>query len=127
MIAAYNNRGGIHHDQGNLEAALKDYDRAIALAPEWPMAYNNRGVTRKAKGDLQGALRDYTKALELRPAFALAYANRARVYNELRQYEKARQDIGKSITYGLTMEENVEPTNEKTAIKVTSTKPPKQL
>src|SRR5262245_37842592 len=50
--SAYNNRGVVRHDKGDLDAALKDYTEAIRLEPDHPDAYYNRGNASKAKGDL---------------------------------------------------------------------------
>ena len=60
----------------NREAALKSYDIAIDLYPEFTEAYYNRGNLKDDKGDYDGAITDYTKAIELKPDFAAAYHNR---------------------------------------------------
>ena len=72
---AYNNRFA-RYDQGDLDAAIQDYDKAIELDPQFALAYYNRGVARSDQGDLDAAIQDYDKAIELDPQFAWAYYNR---------------------------------------------------
>jgi tetratricopeptide (TPR) repeat protein len=93
---AYNNRGLVRIDKGDVEGALGDYTEAIRLKPEYALAYNNRGTVHKTKGDVEGALRDYEEAIRLEPDFALAYNNRGTarkakgdVEGALRDYEEA--------------------------------------
>jgi tetratricopeptide (TPR) repeat protein len=75
---AYNNRGAARHARGDLDGALADFDRALALNPRYPEAYNNRGAARHARGDLDGALADFDRALALVPRrdAATIYHNR---------------------------------------------------
>ncbi|SFN67398.1 tetratricopeptide repeat protein [Nitrosospira briensis] len=49
--------------KGNLDAGLRDHNKAIRLDPDDADHYFNRGRTREEKGDLEGALRDYTEAI----------------------------------------------------------------
>jgi TPR repeat len=56
--------------KGDLDGALKDYDEAICLKPDYAIAYYNRGRARKAKGDLEGALKDYGEIIRLKPDYA---------------------------------------------------------
>jgi tetratricopeptide (TPR) repeat protein len=73
---AYYNRGVARHEQGDLDAAIQDYTKAIALNPQHTWAYNNRGVARSDQGDLDAAIEDYTTAIKLNPQDAGAYVNR---------------------------------------------------
>jgi len=43
---AFLDRGKANADKANLDAAISDDDKAIALDPAWALAYNNRGFTR---------------------------------------------------------------------------------
>ena len=41
------------------EAALADYDAAIARNPDYVEAYNNRGIVKRDLGQYEAALADY--------------------------------------------------------------------
>ncbi len=47
------------------EAARADFDRAIALDPEWGRAWAARGLFLESRGDREGAARDFLRAYEL--------------------------------------------------------------
>ncbi len=58
-------------------AALKAYDRLIALSPGDARALCDRGIIRSRMGDQQGAIEDLTAAIQLDPRQVNAYAARA--------------------------------------------------
>ncbi len=58
------------------EEAMKDYDKAIELNPQYAEAYNNRGIAKAELGRNEEAMKDYDKAIELNPQYAEAYNNR---------------------------------------------------
>jgi len=64
---AYYNRGNARLDQGDLDAAIQDYTKAIALDPQDANANYNRGDVREAQGDVAGAVADFRRYLELAP------------------------------------------------------------
>ena len=66
----------------NLDASLKDFNRAIELAPGMAWAYQGRGTVLMKKGRMQDAINDFNRALEINPDIVWAYLNRglARVY-----------------------------------------------
>jgi tetratricopeptide (TPR) repeat protein len=68
------NRGIIQAAAGNAEAALADYNEALARAPGLASAYLSRGATLMQVGRFQEARSDFDRALALnidRPAIAL--------------------------------------------------------
>lgn len=93
----YYERGNELRKQGNNQAALEQYNKAIELDPKYIAAYNNRGNVRDDLSDKQGAIEDYNKALELNPKYALAYYNRARIRSDLGEKKIALQDYNQSI------------------------------
>src|ERR1700682_2263070 len=66
----YNNRGLERQGKGDIEGAIDDYTKAIALKARpntIAIAYNNRANARMSKSDLEGAISDYSKAIEIQP------------------------------------------------------------
>ena len=70
LARAYNNRGICEEKNGNSDAALADYNKAIELDPELDIAYGNRAWLHEVLGMKEKAFADYKKAAELgyRPA-----------------------------------------------------------
>lgn len=58
-------------------AALKAYDRLIAMAPTDARAWCDRGITRSRMGDHAGAIADLSEAIRLDPQQVNAYAARS--------------------------------------------------
>jgi tetratricopeptide (TPR) repeat protein len=46
MAWAYNNRGNVSKNKGDIDRAVADADQAIRLDPKHAMAHNNRGFPR---------------------------------------------------------------------------------
>jgi CHAT domain-containing protein/tetratricopeptide (TPR) repeat protein len=61
--------------QGQRDAAIAAYRRAIELDPNLAIAYNNLGVILAEQGLLGEAIRNYTRATELDPNLGNAYRN----------------------------------------------------
>jgi 4-amino-4-deoxy-L-arabinose transferase-like glycosyltransferase len=62
------NRAHSRTRAGDLDAALRDYDAALALQPNSPEVYCRRGTVHEDRGELDLARRDWQRALELAPA-----------------------------------------------------------
>ena len=70
---AYNNRGNVYRDKGDVDRALADYNEAIRLDPKYAVAYNNRANAYRGKGELDRAIADYNDAIRVDPKYADAY------------------------------------------------------
>ncbi len=57
----------------HLAEALANYDKAIALKPDFAQAHNNRGTALQDLNRPAEALASYEKAITLKPDFAQAY------------------------------------------------------
>lgn len=66
-------RGVVKRKKGDLDGALNDFRKALALDPELKEAYLNRGNLWRIEGRPYKALADYSKALELDPGWAEPY------------------------------------------------------
>ncbi|MFE4104657.1 tetratricopeptide repeat protein [Almyronema epifaneia] len=62
--------------QGQLEAAIADYNAAILLDPSSANAYATRAGALGILQDYTGAIADYDQALEIDPNLAAAYGGR---------------------------------------------------
>ncbi|MEN8159923.1 MAG: hypothetical protein ABFS41_07620 [Myxococcota bacterium] len=59
--------GGLHARAGDLERAVEEYSRALAVDGTYFYAYRNRGNARLGLGDREGALRDFRRWAESAP------------------------------------------------------------
>jgi tetratricopeptide (TPR) repeat protein/S1-C subfamily serine protease len=93
----YNNRGVSKYDLGQKQAAITDYDRAIAINPNYSHAYNNRGLVKSDLGQNQSAITDYDRAIVINPNFAKAYSNRGNAKSYLGKNQAAIIDYDRAI------------------------------
>jgi tetratricopeptide (TPR) repeat protein len=93
-------RGDAKADLGENESALKDYNVAIGIAPEYQYAYVTRCETRLQLDDTNGALRDCDVAVRLDATSGIAYEDRADVQFQREAYQLALTDYNKAIELG---------------------------
>jgi tetratricopeptide (TPR) repeat protein len=82
----YFNRGVAYAKKGDLDRAIRDLDKSIALDPKYAWAYYHRGLAYNTKGDLDRAIADFNKAIALR---AMAYVELGKAAEGLPDAEKA--------------------------------------
>jgi tetratricopeptide (TPR) repeat protein len=69
--------GEDYYEEGNFEAALDRFDRAVSLSPHTADAHNSRGNALLMLGRHEDALASFEEALRLEPGFVKAALNRA--------------------------------------------------
>lgn len=91
-------------DEGNKLAYAKDYNGAIRLynealqlKPNFVMAYNNRGTAYNNLNQYERAIADLDAAIKLDPNYSWAYNNRGFAYAHLNQNERAIADYSTAI------------------------------
>lgn len=67
LAVAYNNRGSAYDDKDLAAKAMKDFNQAIKIKPDYAEAYYNRSFAYEKKGLLPKALKDIEKAMLLQP------------------------------------------------------------
>ncbi len=72
LPSAYNYRGQVREEMGQLELAIADYRRATELDPEWPEPWTNMRVVEK---ELEGQYAESAAKEHLKEAFAYAWTN----------------------------------------------------
>ncbi len=89
--------GEFDAQQGNYEAAVQDYTKAIRYAPHDPVPRVSRGYAYQKMGKNDEAIADYTKAIELSPADAELYLIRGVAYSLKGSNDEAIADYSKAI------------------------------
>jgi tetratricopeptide (TPR) repeat protein len=90
-------RGVVRLEQGDLEGAMADFNKAIELLPKYSAAISARVSVKSVQGDLEGALADYGRAIELTPDIAIPYYSRGFILLEQEDFDAAIKDFDKAI------------------------------
>ena len=97
----YYNMGIEEAEQGNYDAALEDFNKAIKMKPEFADAYINRAFYAKENlGDYKGAIEDYIVAINMSSDDndAFTYCNMAHAQMKLKNYKEALNNIKLSLS-----------------------------
>jgi tetratricopeptide (TPR) repeat protein len=102
---AYYSRAIVKDDLYTWKAALRDYDKAIELAPDFLAAITNRGGLRDNNGDHEGAIADYDLVIQLAKDDDLehkkqAYFNRGNSKYNLKDQAGACADWQQALDLG---------------------------
>jgi tetratricopeptide (TPR) repeat protein len=92
LASAYFNRGLAYGHKGDFDRAIRDFDEAIKINPNYVEALYCRGLTYSNKGLWDRAIQDYDEAIKLNPDYVKAISNRGNAYLAKRQYDRAIQD-----------------------------------
>jgi tetratricopeptide (TPR) repeat protein len=85
---------------GQHDRAIEDYNKAIALNPNYAEAYYNRGNAYYFKGQYDRAIEEFNKAIALNPNDATAYNNRGLAYGKKGHYDRAISDFQRACDMG---------------------------
>jgi len=119
-IQAYENRGDLYMRKGQIDAAMQNYDQAVALLAKATKltesifdkstptsvdkisaasVFYQRGMAWRRQGQNQRAIDDYTKALQYRDD-AQAFWRRAEAYQGIGQIDQAIRDLDRAVSLG---------------------------
>ena len=94
---AYNNRGLAFYKKGQLDQAIEDFNRAIALDPAFFKAYLNRGAAFVNRGQFDQANADFDEAIALHPSYPEAYNAKGSLFGMSGALDKAIEQFSKAI------------------------------
>jgi len=93
----YNNRGLAYRKLGDRQAAIADFDKALAINPEFFYTYVSRGLVRGDMRDYDAAISDFDIAARLEPSYAEAYYYRAIARFNKGLYPEVLADLTEAI------------------------------
>lgn len=95
--SAFNWRGLLWSEKGNLDQAIADFDAAIKINAGKHYPYNNRGLVWQKKKDFDKAIADFNEAIRLDEKNLLAHSNRGQAWRKKKEYDKALADFNEAI------------------------------
>lgn len=97
---AYGMRALAYSLIGMFDKALADYDEALKIKPDFPLALNNRAWSYYKLGRPNDGVADVEKALELSPGSPYALDTRAHIRQAQGNAEAAFADYHQAMLYG---------------------------
>ncbi len=83
--------------QGDLDGAIANFDRAIAISPRNAIAYLNRGLALQRKGEFVRANADLDRAVRYAPGAARGYYNRGLLLRQRGEANRAEADADRAV------------------------------
>ncbi len=102
--SAYNERGTAYFLKGQVNDAMADYDRAIALDGTNGNAFNNRAWVNYKLGRIKEAKADADRAQSLSPAKADVYDTRGHIFEALGDRAAAIKSFEKALSLDSTLQ-----------------------
>ena len=91
------NQGQAAHEKGDLLAAIKLYDKALEIVPDFPEAELQRGNAYLTLGKIEDAEKSFRHAAELREDWSLAMASLGSVLVRKNQFSEAEKVLARAI------------------------------
>ncbi|MCI0492239.1 MAG: tetratricopeptide repeat protein [Planctomycetes bacterium] len=94
---AFNRRGQIKADAGQIKEAMLDFDDAVRADPNCWRAIHNGGVIAAQSGQFEQAFDAFNRTIQVNAEFAKAYSNRAALFVVAGDLLPALQDYQRAI------------------------------
>lgn len=94
------NRGQDLHEKGDLASAIRLYDQALKIIPEFPEAFYQRGLAELALGKRTDAETSLRRAVELRPDWSLPLSSLGSLLVSQKKYDEA----GRILTLAIELD-----------------------
>ena len=96
---AFNSRGLAFAKKGELNAAIRDFDKALEFNPDYADALLNRGAVFTKKGELDAAIREFDHILKIKPDNAEALYNRGLAFAKKGELDAAIRDFDQALKF----------------------------
>ena len=93
----YNISGACYAGLGQLDEAVKNYEKSLAIKPDFADAHNNLGNVLMRFGKLDAAINSLEKALTIKPDYADAHNNLGNTFQKLGQLDAAVNSYEKAL------------------------------
>lgn len=93
----YYTRGITHYYKGEYELALKAFEEAIKIKPDYAKAWINKSAVLGSLGRYEEAFKAAEKAIEIKPDDTLAWNNKSAALIRIGRYEEALKAAEKAI------------------------------
>nr|AAR38498.1 TPR repeat protein [uncultured marine bacterium 583] len=93
----FNISGVCYKAVGELDEAVKSFEKALAIKPDYTEVNYNLGLTLQELGRLDAAVKSYEQALDIQPDYAEAHNNLGITLKELGQLDAAVQCYEKAL------------------------------
>jgi len=94
---AYSNLGTAHYFKGNSAMAIRSFQQALKLAPEYSPAYFGLGYVYEDLNDLSRAIEAYRKSIFYSPENARAFFRVGKIYRRLNRNAEARESLNRFL------------------------------
>lgn len=91
------NLGTALHEAGRFDEAIRRYEKAVQLQPDYAPAYNNLGVTLRARGRVDEAIHAYERGLSLKDDYPDLHYNLANALLEQNRADEAAGHLRRSL------------------------------
>jgi tetratricopeptide (TPR) repeat protein len=96
----HHGRGNFYRDNGELDEAIKEYEKALSIQPGFVPALNDLALLHVSKGEYEKALPLYMKMINLKPDSYVAYYNMACLYARQNKIEESVNWLKKAVHRG---------------------------
>jgi tetratricopeptide (TPR) repeat protein len=93
----YWRRAQVNLANGQVDQAIRDYDKAVSMLPDNGMYIGERGLALNKKGDFDRAIADFDKVISLQPKDSAAFNGRGMAWLAKGDIAKALSDLNQAV------------------------------